>query len=369
MTDHDEGRWVYPPHTKAKHQMLAKYLDAWYAILASWHGRIIFLDGFAGRGRYTDGSDGSPLIALQRLLNHRSWPVMQKKCEFVFVFVEHDRQNFESLEAEIAAFRAAQQPWPANVKIELVHGTFDKAATDVLEQLREQKANLAPMFAFVDPFGYSGLPMDLLAEFFAYNRTELFVNFMVGHVQRFITRDGQERVMHELFGMDVSEILENFDPDDTERVEHLRQVYERQLKDRIGFDYIQSFRMVNDTGNVGYYLMHGTRHREGVKKMKYAMWSVDPGTGIQFSDRSAGIDVLFEPTPDYGPLRTAMLKRFAGRSGVSVDEIEWFAVLESPYRETHVRKVLRPLEDEGVITVNRPPDKKQYTAGVTISFP
>jgi three-Cys-motif partner protein len=71
VTDHDDGKWDCPPHTKAKHEMLAKYLDAWYPIIASWNGRLVFLDGFAGRGRYTDGSEGSPLIALRRLIDHR----------------------------------------------------------------------------------------------------------------------------------------------------------------------------------------------------------------------------------------------------------------------------------------------------------
>src|SRR4249920_180306 len=122
--------------------------------------------------------------------------------------------------------------------------TEHSTATEILEQLRAQKANLAPTFAFVDPFGYSGLPMKLLAELLAYPKTELFVNFMVGHVQRFITRDRQQRVMGELFGIDADEVLKDWDPADVGRVEHLRAVYERQLKEIIGFDYVQSFGMV-----------------------------------------------------------------------------------------------------------------------------
>lgn len=218
-----------PSAYQGEAEMLAKYLDAWYPIIASWNGRLVFLDGFAGRGRYTDGSEGSPLIALRRLIDHRFWPRMSHR-EFIFIFVEHDQQNAGSLQAEIDAFQAQRQPWPANVKTEVVHGTFDLTATEILEQLRAQKANLAPTFAFVDPFGYSGLPMKLLAELLAYPKTELFVNFVVGHVQRFITRDKQQRVMGELFGIDVDEVLKDWDPADVGRVEHLRAVYERQLK-------------------------------------------------------------------------------------------------------------------------------------------
>lgn len=64
--DSDPSMWSYPPHTKAKHDLLAAYLGGWYPILSKWNGRLLFLDGFAGRGRYTDGSEGSPLASVFR---------------------------------------------------------------------------------------------------------------------------------------------------------------------------------------------------------------------------------------------------------------------------------------------------------------
>jgi hypothetical protein len=145
-------------------------------------------------------------------------------------------------------------------------------------------------------------------------------------------------------------------------------VYERQLKEVIGFDYVQSFGMVIETGNVGYYLVHGTRHPEGVRKMKAAMWGVDPGGGYRFCDRTAGMNVLFEAEPDLRPLRVAMIHKYQGHTGISIADIEWFADLETPYRHTHVRSVLRPLEAEGVITVHRM-GSREFPNGTTIDFP
>ena len=55
-------RWPLEPHTKAKHLILRLYLDAWLPIMATYNGRIVFLDGFAGPGRYTGGEDGSLLV-------------------------------------------------------------------------------------------------------------------------------------------------------------------------------------------------------------------------------------------------------------------------------------------------------------------
>jgi three-Cys-motif partner protein len=366
-SDADPQKWDLTPHTKAKHDILGRYLDGWYPILSSWNGRVLFLDGFAGRGRYNDGSEGSPLIALRHLLDHRYFPQMRQR-EFVFYFIEANRDNAESLRNEIDAFKAERAPWPESVKVYVINDKFDRTANAMLDHLREQKRSLAPTFAFIDPFGYSGLPMELIADLLSYSKTEIFVNFMVGHVQRFIERDGQENAMRSLYGMDVRDILDGYDGQ-ADRVEHLRSVYESQLRERVGFDFVQSFAMINETGNIGYYLFHGTRHRKGVKLMKDAMWKIDPEGGYTFSDRMAGQDVLFTLDPDLQPLRTDLLQAFAGQGGVSVDTLEWHALLYTPYREIHVRPVLKELEAEQAIHVNRPQGKRQFAQGVTIDFP
>jgi three-Cys-motif partner protein len=288
--------------------------------------------------------------------------------QFVFYFIEANYENAQSLQREIDAFKAARAPWPESVYAYVVNDKFDVTANGMLAYLREQKRNLAPTFAFIDPFGYSGLPMDVLADLLSYPRTEVFVNFMVGHVQRFIRRDGQENAMRSLFGMDVHEVLNGYNGQ-ADRVRYLRSVYDRQLRERVGFDYVQSFGMINDTGNIGYYLFHGTRHRQGVKLMKDAMWKVDPGGGFMFSDRLADQDVLFTPEPDLRPLRDHLLQYFAGQRSVPVESLEWHTVLYTPYRETHVRPILRKLEAERVVRVNRPPGKRQFAPGVTIDFP
>ncbi len=145
-TDADPSKWACPPHTKAKHDMLARYLDGWYPIMSSWNGRIVFLDGFAGRGRYTDGSEGSPIIALKRLIHHRSFPQLSHR-EFVFFFIEANPDNAASLQREVAALKEACAPWPPNIKEFVINEKFDQTASMMLTQLREQKKNMAPTFA------------------------------------------------------------------------------------------------------------------------------------------------------------------------------------------------------------------------------
>ena len=47
--------WPIEPQTEAKHEILRKYLAAWFPIMSSWQERIIFIDGFAGPGVYEGG--------------------------------------------------------------------------------------------------------------------------------------------------------------------------------------------------------------------------------------------------------------------------------------------------------------------------
>ena len=58
MSPPKEKIWAIDEHTKGKHLVLRAYLNAWFPILGSWNGRILFIDAFAGPGEYKDGEEG-----------------------------------------------------------------------------------------------------------------------------------------------------------------------------------------------------------------------------------------------------------------------------------------------------------------------
>ena len=65
--------WPIEPHTKAKHGILRRYLQAWFPIIAfSGSPRLVYVDGFAGPGEYDGGEEGSPAIAMRTLIEHKS---------------------------------------------------------------------------------------------------------------------------------------------------------------------------------------------------------------------------------------------------------------------------------------------------------
>ena len=68
----EKAVWPMEQHTRAKHEILRRYLGAWFPILAGggFNPRLVFLDGFAGPGVYSSGEPGSPLIAIETLVDH-----------------------------------------------------------------------------------------------------------------------------------------------------------------------------------------------------------------------------------------------------------------------------------------------------------
>ena len=105
-------KWVYREHTRVKHELLRKYLYAWIIKLGKFHRKILFFDGFAGRGEYIDENTGeiltvgSPIIALQladellQVCEQKEHPPYFDK--FICIAIEKDKENFENLQRVIS---------------------------------------------------------------------------------------------------------------------------------------------------------------------------------------------------------------------------------------------------------------------------
>lgn len=354
--------WDLAPHTKAKHEILVRYLNAWFPVLSRYRGRIVFLDGFAGPGVYRTGEAGSPRLALEALLKH-SYLMNMRHCEFLFIFNEQHPKRFASLESVVAEVELDLQ-LPANVKVVTSENNFSDLAEDLLESLRGK--NLAPTFAFLDPFGYKDVPMELIRNLLAFEKCELFIYFDFNSVLRFSTAGNVDQHLEQLFGTD--EFKDAPPSGDPRRGEFLRELYERQLREFCGFPYVQSFQMVNRRGKTGNYLFFCTRSLKGLSVMKEAMWKVDPSGGYRFSDLLHGQPVLFEPDVDTAPLQRELAAIFRGQC-VSIEEIENYVVAYTPYCQSHIkRKTLAEMQRRNQISSPNQRTRNTYPAGTMVQF-
>jgi three-Cys-motif partner protein len=365
--------WELPPHTRAKHEILRRYLAAWLPILGKWNGRIVFIDGFAGPGRYKGGEPGSPVIALETLLEHKYFQQLRPGREVVFIFIEQDSARVEALRGEVDTIQV-----PGWVKVDVREGEFVDHMTEILDFLDGTRSRLAPTFALIDPFGFKGLPMRLISRMVSHPRCECLISFIYESVNRFIDHPDpklRER-LDELFGTtawrDVAEIR---DPDT--RKDRLTSLYQDQLHEVASLEYVRTFEMINEGNRTAYFLFFGTNDKTGLSKMKQAMWRADPTGGQAFSDRSqADPDqlLLFEPKADTTLLRKELQRRFQGKGWVAIEGVSDFVLEETAFSEAmHLkRNTLAPLEREDLLEVTRPPRKRErpgeYPDGTKVRF-
>lgn len=346
----DETTWPIDEHTRAKHEILRRYLGAWFPILTIQGSnlRVIFLDGFAGPGRYSGGEPGSPLIALETLVTHTAFAQMSR-TEFIFLFVENDRDRFENLQNELEKYwKQKIGGQPQNIGVY----TYNKEFTEMAQQILDHtQGKIAPTFAFIDPFGWSGVPMTTIRDLLSSRKCEVLFNFMYDSLNRFIAdeRSGIVNSFNLLFGTESNEHMSVEALSGEKRKEFLVDLYKEQLRTVGGFRFVRSFELMNPgRGRTQYCLMFGTRHHRGLQAMKEAMWALDPVTGVQFQGFAGNQLMLFEPEPNTEPLRTALLHRF-GNQSASIETIERFVAEETDYLTTHHKRVLKGLENEGLV--------------------
>jgi three-Cys-motif partner protein len=135
--------WPLEAHTRAKHEILRRYLEAWSAIL-SFGGfpTIAYVDGFAGPGVYDGGEDGSPIIALKSALIHQA----KIKTELRFLFIEKDEGRATRLEECVNAIER-----PERFRVRVAGGTSfeDGFRQHLLNRYRRANKPLPPTFAFI----------------------------------------------------------------------------------------------------------------------------------------------------------------------------------------------------------------------------
>lgn len=329
--------WPLEPHTLTKHLILRKYLDAWLPIITRYNQRVLYIDGFAGPSEYSKGEDGSPIIALKSIIEHK----FKIQSEIKMVFIEEDTKRFKHLISKINTLKI-----PKNIKIVPINDKFTNILSSILKFLEDQQRNLAPSFVFIDPFGFSGISFNIIKKIMSYKKCEVFITFMYEEINRFIANKKIWNCLDDTFGTDTwRKIINVYNPE--ERKIKLFSLYKDQLISEAKITYINAFTMLNKSNKPDYFLFFGTNNIKGLSAMKRAMWKADPSGSFRFSDFSynPGQGFLIEPKPDYELLKKIILDKFKGKT-ISLGELEVFVLTKTPFLETHYKKqILLPLQD------------------------
>ncbi len=335
-----ETIWQIEPHTSAKHQILRKYLDAWLPVLGTYNKRLVYVDGFAGPGCYSGGEPGSPIVALQAALTHEA----KLPGELVFLFIEKDNARADSLTAEIAKLQLTSA-----IKVQVERGEFADKLGALLDGLDTTSSQIAPTFALIDPFGFSGIPYALIQRLLSKNKCEVLVTVMVDSINRWLEHPQDTIKAHivETFGTDESIKIAEGTGD---RVTELKSLYHRQLNRAARF--VRYFEMRDHDGRLVYYLFFASNNPLGHLKMKEAMWKVDPLGEFSFSDSTdPNQTLLFALEPLMDPLVAAMTTKFRSSGQFPVKRVETYVQDETAYLRKHMGEALQQLETNGKVKV------------------
>lgn len=153
-----------------KHTLLAKYIPKFGGKTGSRSGRVVFLDGYAGRGRHSDGSSGSAELMLIYAAGQA-----QAGIAWQCFFSEKDETSFASLEKVVAEYSDRVQVDCRNTDVDLMLDDVLVAAQGV------------PLFLFLDPCGL-GLPLPRLADALKgrprHPPTEVLLNLSMDAIRR-----------------------------------------------------------------------------------------------------------------------------------------------------------------------------------------
>jgi len=337
LSNIDSTIWPIEPHTKAKHEILQEYLKPWFPILSKYDGNIVYLDGFAGPGVYSNGEEGSPVIAVRTAVEHK---LLKNFKKVVFWFIEKDPQRAKKLKEVL------QQKFPKlpdNLSYHVQRDEFATSFESALDNLEKEGSNLAPTFAFLDPFGFSGLPMTLIKRMLSYKKCEVLITFMIGFVLRFhdeLRTDAQNALFGTTEWRKVDEIT---NPD--EKRKFFLNLYVKQLKEVAGAKFVRTFEMIGKGNQTIYHLVYGTKHWKGLEVMKKAMLTVDKRGIYTFSDNTdPNQTFLFNNSADENWMPDAanrIFGKFKGQS-VTVETIHEFIITDTPH--IFKKKILEYLE-------------------------
>lgn len=356
--------WSLDPHTRGKHEVLRRYMEAWLPIMTRWNGRVLFIDAFAGPGEYSNGEPGSPVIALRALIEHSA--VNRIHSEVNYYFIEQDEARSEHLEQILEEVKPLLPP---RCNYEVINSTFDETLTGTLDRIDEQKLRLAPAFVMIDPFGVSGTPMRVIGRILQNPKSEVYISFMYREINRFKEHPNFEKHLDELFGCPGWRHGINM-PDTKERKEFFYNLYRSQLK-KNGATNVLNFELYEGDRLV-YTIFFGTQHLEGCDKMKQAMWKVAPFGNFQFRSNQIGQLVLGDDLLDFSLLEKALQEQFRGKGWQSIEDVEDFVKSDvTEFHSSHLRRsTLAPMEKNSKISVERPPSKRKgtFTPGTRILF-
>ena len=395
----------FEDHTRLKHLLLDAYLKQWASILLGARlkspgrrARVWFVDAFAGAGRDSTGTPGSPLIAAEiaQAVNAQFFPAGPTATSGMHVLaMEANERRAKQLKTHIQPF--ARKPPFVHVR----PGELRQVLKQFLGHVGDD-----PVLYFLDPFGVEGLDAEMLRDVLNAPQAEVLLLFsdegavrLAGKASATVPTKAQLLAERQrdpsMFGGEFEEQQAEADRTAVERVlsghqsnprareilnrafggdwwqpiieatpvsqrrERFVRMYEDLLR-RSGASHVLPFAVSSTAGRHKYTLIHASKHKRAYAAMKEAMDRARRRSGAQTApslfDGAAAEPGLMsvEFGGDVAAAVDALTRHFAGRrvrfsgAAYSDESVERFAVDETPLMKHDLKALRAELERRGL---------------------
>lgn len=253
--------------TLVKHFILQKYLERFAYIVGSHWEVLTYVDCFSGpwNARSEKFEDSSFAIALKELRNARDALAKQRgrTIQLRCFFLEKSRVAY----AKLREFADSV----TDAKIETRNATLEESIPNIVDFVLRGGSKAFP-FIFIDPTGWTGFEMATIAPLLRLNPGEALINFMTGHIRRFLESPDEETQdsFKRLFGSGAFQA----------RVQGLAQLeredaaveeYTRNAKSVGGFNFACNAIVLHpEVDRTHFNLIYLTRNPKGVEVFKDA---------------------------------------------------------------------------------------------------
>ena len=354
-----------------KTRIVTKYFKAWAKILGGRARKrddiIQYLDLFAGRGQYGDGSPSTPLLILQHVIGTPDLHDL-----FVSHFNDADRETADALDRAITSLpnlaRLKHRPEVSNSQV-------DEQIADLFESKR-----LPATLTFIDPFGYAGLSVRLIQAalkdpgsecifFFNFNRVNAAIgieklDYIEEHIRRLFDAPDATALRRE---------LECLTPPQREEavVKKLIEAIKRKHA-----KHVLHFRFLNDDASrTSHYLVFATKEPLGAKIMKDILgkessWTEGGTPGYECSPKPKEASILdcLDPVDE---LAEELGTTYAGQV-MTVAKLYLDHALERLHTPRQYKDALKRLEANGRLQATPPASERREDTladHIVIQFP
>ncbi|MEY2486755.1 MAG: hypothetical protein QOH39_2403 [Verrucomicrobiota bacterium] len=262
----DEDLYAGREQTLVKHFILQKYLSRFAHIVGTHKDVLTYVDCFSGpwNVRSENFADSSFVIALTELRKARDTHAQRgHSVKLRSFFLEKNRAAY----AQLKQFADGV----TDAKIETRNATLEDSIPQIVDFVERGGSKSFP-FIFIDPTGWSGFAMETIAPLLRLDPGEVLINFMTGHIRRFLDSPQEEtqESFQRLFGSgEFREKVQGLEQQDRE--DAAVDEYAASVKRVGGFTSTCSAIVLHpERDRTHFNLIYATRNPKGIEVFKDA---------------------------------------------------------------------------------------------------